>query len=466
MFESLRLGGVALVLLACSSASSGEGTPNGGADAGGASAGTGGAPSGGSQSGGSGNSGGRGNGGASGDGGLASGGAASGGMAGAAGSGSGGAATGGAGGAGNAGGQWVLGYYAGYQIDDYPIDVIDWSALTHVAFAPLLVNADRSLDFTFDDSHGTGPADARALATAAHQHGVKALMMLGGANAGARIAAAADDAHRAAFVSALITALSDYGYDGIDLDWEDSVNLDDLVSLAKDLRAAKPDIVLSYPGGPINPNIESAVDPRYVDLATALDRYDVQTYYPTMAVAGYGWSSWFLSPLGGSSPVTPIAIDDTLSRLSQAGIPKAKLGMGTAFYAICYTGGITGPRQPTDGTGAQIVGGDNAYPLRAFFASGSTFDLSTAAERKRDTEAAAPYLSLAAPVNDPGCGASTQYVSYEDETSLIAKGTFSKQNGYGGIIVWTIQEGYLNAGASGGRSRNALMEALKRGFLD
>jgi hypothetical protein len=50
-------------------------------------------------------------------------------------------------------------------------------------------------------------------------------------------------------------------------------------------------------------------------------------------------------------------------------------------------------------------------------------------------------------------------------TSIIATGTFSKANGYGGIIVWTLPEGWLPAHASGGRSQNALMQALRKGFL-
>ena len=59
-----------------------------------------------------------------------------------------------------------------------------------------------------------------------------------------------------------------------------------------------------------------------------------------------------------------------------------------------------------------------------------------------------------------------RYITYDDETSLIAKGTFSKTNGYGGIIIWTLQEGWLPTGASGGRARNALMQALRTGFLN
>jgi chitinase len=375
------------------------------------------------------------------------------------------AADGGTDGAATTSGQWVMGYYVGYDINAYPIASIDWSGITHIAFAPLLVNADQSLDLSFNDQNGTGQQDAMALAQAAHAHGVKALFMLGGAGAGANIATAAAASKRAAFVNALTSAMTTLGYDGIDLDWEDSVNLDDLVSLAQALRAAKPAMLLTYPAGAINANFQT-VDPRLVTLAASLDRFNVQTYYPSTAFAGQGWSSWFSSPLSGEAAATPVAIDDTLKRYADAGIPKAKLGMGIAFYAICYTGGITAPRQPTNGTTQQITGGDNDYPLSLFFASGGTFDSSTASNRQRDTTAAEPYLTFATAVNDAHCGAATQYIPYEDETSIAAKGAFSKANGYGGIIIWTLEEGWLPAGASGGRARNALMQALKSSFID
>jgi hypothetical protein len=34
------------------------------------------------------------------------------------------------------------------------------------------------------------------------------------------------------------------------------------------------------------------------------------------------------------------------------------------------------------------------------------------------------------------------------------------------LIIWTLEEGWLPAGASGGRARNALMRALKSAFID
>lgn len=380
-------------------------------------------------------------------------------------SGSSGSSSSGAGGGPSATGQWVLGYYVGYAINDYPIAQIDWTGLTHIIFAPLTVKGDLSLDLSFTDQNGTGEQDAKSLSKAAHDHGVKALLMLGGAGAGQNIATASTSQNRAAFVTALLGAMDMLGYDGIDLDWEDFVNLSDLVALAKDLRAARPSMILTYPAGCINGNFQQ-VDPLMAQLAEPLDRFNVQTYYPSTAFAGSGWSSWFNSPLSGVTPSTPIAVDDTLKRYEDAGVPKSKLGLGMSFYAICYTGGITGPLQPTDGAAQQIVGGDNNYPLSAFFAGGSTFDKAQAGEKKWDATAQVPYLSLNAPVSDSGCGASTRYISYEDEASIMAKGDFSKKNGYGGIILWQLAEGWLKPGASGGRPQNALMQALKKGFLD
>src|SRR5262249_27671735 len=91
-------------------------------------------------------------------------------------------------------------------------------------------------------------------------------------------------------------------------------------------------------------------DPKMATLAASLDRFNVQTYYPSTAFAGAGWSSWFSSPLSGVTGATPIAIDDTLQRYATAGVPTSKLGMGMAFYAICYTGRSLGRKQAITGT--------------------------------------------------------------------------------------------------------------------
>ena len=356
--------------------------------------------------------------------------------------------------------QWVVGYYVGYQIDAYPIADIAWSALSHIVFAPVTVNADLTLDLSFSDPHG-GTQDAKTLASTAHTNGVEVLLGLGGAGAGAAIANAATPANRSAFVANLLAAVDSLGFDGIDLDWEDNVNLDNLVALAGALRSARPDIVLTYPADTVNSNIE-VVDPRIAQLAFSLDRLFVQTYFPATAGVDDGWHSWFVAPLSGASGTTPVAIDDSLHRYATSGVPPSKLGMGIGFFAICYSSDVAGPRDATTST-TRILGGSNKYPLSAFYAANATFDNAAVSTRKRDAVAKEPYLALPVAVDDPGCGASTRYISYEDETSIATKGAFSKANGYGGTIVWTLQQGYLPATAAHGR--DALIQAVGDSFL-
>jgi hypothetical protein len=88
----------------------------------------------------------------------------------------------------------VLGYYPGYDMTSYPIASIDWSCLTHIAFAPLKANPDGTLNLDFDDNSGKpgqGAKNASALSAAARAHGVKFLLMLGGEGEGPNLKKAA-----------------------------------------------------------------------------------------------------------------------------------------------------------------------------------------------------------------------------------------------------------------------------------
>ena len=94
------------------------------------------------------------------------------------------------------------------------------------------------------------------------------------------------------------------GYDGIDLDWEDSVNLDDLVSLAQALRASKPSILLTYPAGAINGNFDGR--PAHDDtggVARSLQRADLLSVDGICRTNGYGGLIAGALRRAGSRPV-------------------------------------------------------------------------------------------------------------------------------------------------------------------
>ncbi|HMA94298.1 MAG TPA: glycoside hydrolase family 18 protein, partial [Polyangiaceae bacterium] len=349
--------------------------------------------------------------------------------------------------------HWVTGYYVGYQSSKHPPSEIDFSGLSHLVMGAALVKADGSVDLSFyvGDANAGGTL-ARDVAKRAHAAGKRALLMVGGAGNGAAIASAVKN-RLDVFVSNLVKAVTDLGYDGLDLDWEDSVDMPQFVSLAKALRAKMPNAILTVPGFTVNPNYQT-VDPATKQLVDYLDQYNLMSYFPATAMAGGGWLSWHNSPLCGQKATTPVTIEDSLKRFTDAGVPKSKLGMGVAFYAICYTSGVTAPNQSTEGV--SIMGGDNDFPVSELLGGTTAYPSSA---RHWDAQAQVPYLALSS-ADRRGC----KYVSYDDEESLAAKGTFAKQGGYGGIIVWTISQGYMPNRAAG--QRNPLMQALKKSFLD
>ena len=347
--------------------------------------------------------------------------------------------------------QWVMGYYVAYQRDMLPPAAIDWNGLTHIVMGRIKANADGTLNTDFDWDTTNGPALAKTVAQLAHAAGKKAILMLGGDDNSATIYAAVAN-HRAAFVANLIATMASYGYDGLDLDWENTIDWSLFQLFVSDLRRAAPNAILTLPTGALNINYQT-VDPHIPLIARQLDRLTVMSYSPATAWAGSGWLSWFNSPLSGVKAATPVSIASSLQMYAAAGVAKAKLGMGTSFYAICYTGGVTGPNQST-ANGVTIQGVDNNFPLSSLYGLNGVY---TETYRYWYAGAYEPYLSLPKPESH-GC----RYLSYEDEQSLQAKGQFSIAKGYGGIIVWTINQGYVASHSE----PNFLMQALYKGFLN
>ena len=122
----------------------------------------------------------------------------------------------------------------------------------------------------------------------------------------------------------------------------------------------------------------------------------------------------------------------------KASVPKAKLGVGIGFYGLCYTQPVTAPDQPLNG--ANIVASDGTMPREHHVTQ-----YYTANARQFDSLAQVPYLSFQSPQGAEGCA----YVSYDDEQSIAAKGTYVKTNGLGGVMQWELNEGYIASAPQG-----------------
>ena len=78
-----------------------------------------------------------------------------------------------------------------------------------------------------------------------------------------------------------------------------------------------------------------------------------------------------------------------------------------------------------------------------------------AASARFDAVAQVPYLSFAAPKGPRGCS----YISYEDESSIAAKGKWARDHGLSGAIVWTINQGHDRSAVPG--QRDALLRKAR-----
>ena len=365
--------------------------------------------------------------------------------------GTGGISTAGKGGTSGAGGKtssghWVSGYYVGYQEDRYPPEAIDWKGLSHIVIGRVTPNNDGSLNTTYDIDATNGPKLASRLTTLAHENGKSAILMLGGAGEHDKWVSAASSQNRDTFVQNLVSLQEQMGFDGFDLDWEPVEASDQapLKALAQALKAAAPTAQLTIPVTWTTSDVEAAGS-FYGDISGLFDQINIMSY--GMADSWPGWQSWHSSALKGDGPTTPSSVSLIVNAFRDAGVPAAKIGVGIGFYGSCWSPSVTGPLQ--DVGSSQVVASDNDISYANIMES-----YYTDSAHKWDDDASVPYLSFSKSTGPAGC----TFISYEDSQSIQAKMEWVTQQGLGGAIVWTINQGYVASAPAD--QRDPLMDTL------
>ena len=352
-----------------------------------------------------------------------------------------------------AAGKWVAGYYVGYERDTQPVSELDFDGLTHLMVGTVLPNPNGSLATDYAIDNFNGPLWAQGAIDAAHGAGRKALLMIGGGGMITGWRGAASAANRATFVANLLALVDQTGADGLDLDWEpiEAPDHAPLTALVEALRAARPNLILTLPITWVNANF---ADPQeeaafYAGIVPHIDQFNLMSY--GMGLDYDGWQSWFSSPLDGETPNTPTSIAHSVDYYIAAGVPPAKLGVGSGFFGTCYRN-VTQPRVPVNF--GSIVAGDADMSYR------NIVDVyAPLMTRSYDAVAQAPWLSSATGRGPQACN----YVSYEDEQSIAAKGAWVRTRGLGGTIIWTISGGHFSNRPAG--QRDPLLDAMRDAFL-
>ncbi len=346
--------------------------------------------------------------------------------------------------------KWVSGFYVGWMANSYPPSAIDFSALSHVMMFSALPQNDGSLDTTF---FGAGSSVAIDVAQRAHAAGKKAVLAVGGAGYDSQFRSAASSTTINTFVQNLVNSVSQLGFDGVDLDWEPILSTDyaSVQSLVNKLRAALPaGSLITADVGWLNANfpLNSTDGQFYATLANGLDQMNIMTY--GMADDWSGWLSWHSSAVYGAASNYPSSVESSVTGYVNAGVPVGKLGLGIGFYGSAWISPVTGPRQSPGSSHVVASDGTFSYAnIMAQYYSAGTYHYDSAAQ--------APYLSFASPYGPYAC----TFLSYEDATSVAAKGQYDAQRGLGGAIIWNINEGYQ----PGAPNPNALLAAVGSAFL-
>ena len=346
---------------------------------------------------------------------------------------------------------WVTAYYPVWnQEGGMGPDKIDYSAITHLVHFAIVPRPDGTIE---DTKHGTlgaiSPAQSADVVTRAHKGGDKVLICLGGAATGPVIGPVLTDALRPVFIQNLIGFITARGYDGIDVDMEPILPADEpnFIKFIEELRvamkAANPKWLLTIPASG-EPGAQSKLCAR---LQNDFDQINVQTY--DLSGKWEGFKTWYNGALYGDgktllTETRPYpSVDNILASYVAAGVPRAKLGIGLAFYGYVWTG-ANGPTQSIQGVSTDTL---------AYSAIMDKYYQPTLYHW--DTLAHAPYLSIGAEGDT-----TRKFISYDDARLAREKVQYVRSHGLGGVIIWELGDGYRDSQPAG--QKDTLLQVVKK----
>ncbi|HKJ67021.1 MAG TPA: glycosyl hydrolase family 18 protein [bacterium] len=351
--------------------------------------------------------------------------------------------------------QWVTAYFAAWKHFALPTsnwgnvatEAIDWDAFTHMIYFGTGAQADGSLE-------PVGPyqifSESRfnSIIPAAHQHGVPILFAVGGWGNYTNFSQAITPEVRDTFIDNLISLMTTWGFDGIDIDMEpiQDSDRDNYTAFINELHARLQTFVTPLLDRPLLTAAVGWQPTLFVELQDKFDQINIMTY--DYSGAWQGWVTWHNSPVYNGGYLFPStggplpSANQSIQRYQQAGIPYSKLGIGIDFYGYVWTG-VSEPREGWD-TPPAVEDNIPYHDIMAtFFQPEYT---------RWDSAAQAAYLSISN--ENP-----KQFVSYDNQHSIEAKFTYVRETSLGGLIVWELGGGFRADQPAG--ERDLLLQTVK-----
>lgn len=332
----------------------------------------------------------------------------------------------------------IVGYYAAWTANaGFTPAQINAAELTHInyAFANIGPDLKITLGYPYLDPYNFGQLNALKLVNP----NLKTLISVGGWTwSGLFSDVALTDETRSVFADSCIAFIKQYGFDGVDLDWEYPVSgglptnirrpedkqnftllLQKLRQILDEQAAAdgRP-YLLTIAGGSGSyypQNTELSLIHSYLDYACIMT-YDIHGTWDTYTD--------FNAPLYLNNDISPQykwSVDSGIQAWQQAGFPLGKLMMGIPFYGYLY-GSVNnynyGLYQPFSGANSITYG-----QVTAGYVNNPAFI------RFFHPESKVPWLFDG-----------SIFISYDDPESIGFKTDYIKTNGMGGAMIWELSQ--------------------------
>jgi len=308
---------------------------------------------------------------------------------------------------------WRSGFYTDGA--GQPISEVPWNKLTHL----YLCCAAPATAPPFFTQNWLTPSNYPTLMSTAHANNVKVLLSIIDLS-GAFYPTATTPGNVDTFVATIVNYVNTNGFDGVDLDWENSIIESQYVTFISKLRTALPTELITMDVGEWGgmPSVAASAHPN-------LDKINVMCY----DMASYSGVSWYNDAIHNNGTASLASCEARVGAFTtpSVGVPNSQIIVGIPAYGYVWNGttvaGVAGATfNSTQYAYNQIV-------TNATWWNGG-------ANKNWDNVYGSDYLSVTS---------TNQFLTYNDSDSVSYIVNWGNSQGYGGYYILFLYQEYMSS---------------------